>query len=138
VVIINADGHVLLVQEKKPGAVGLWHIPAGSVEPNEPLEQAARREAKEETGLDVTLLSYVNTYVGILERGEYIARYVWLAQPTVNIVPQPLLTDEIIACQYFSSDATDRLYQAQKLRMYHTKLMVEEGPALHKLSIGLQ
>ncbi|MEM7734231.1 MAG: NUDIX domain-containing protein [Deinococcota bacterium] len=131
VLIINDDGHVLLVQEKQPSAAGLWHIPAGFVEAHEPLEQAAIREAKEETGLDVTLLSYVNTYVGILERGDYITRHVWLAKPVADILPQPVLTDEIMACQYFSLAAINDLYEAQELRMYHTKLMVEEGLALH-------
>ncbi|MEM6428186.1 MAG: NUDIX domain-containing protein [Deinococcota bacterium] len=130
VVMVN-DGQVLLVQEKKLSAAGLWHIPAGFVEAHESLEQAACREAKEETSLDVTLLSYINTYVGILERGDYITRHVWLAQPASDVAPQPELTDEIMACQYFSLDAINDLYEAQQLRMYHTKLMVEEGLALH-------
>lgn len=34
---------------------GEWSVPGGLVEPNEPIESAATREAKEETGLDISL-----------------------------------------------------------------------------------
>jgi ADP-ribose pyrophosphatase len=44
-------GHVCLLRNHRP-AVGdtLWEIPAGTLEPNEPIEQAAARELAEETG----------------------------------------------------------------------------------------
>lgn len=54
-VLIFQDKKFLLVQEKKPAVRGQWNLPAGKVDLGETLEQAAVREAKEETGFDVKL-----------------------------------------------------------------------------------
>jgi ADP-ribose pyrophosphatase len=45
------DDHICLLRNRRP-AVGetLWEIPAGTLEPNEAIEHAARRELAEETG----------------------------------------------------------------------------------------
>lgn len=45
------DAHVVLLRNQRPN-VGetLWEIPAGTLEPGEPIEQAAARELGEETG----------------------------------------------------------------------------------------
>lgn len=59
-VIIELDGGVVLV-ERKFEPFG-WAIPGGFVEWGETLETAAIREAKEETGLDVTLRRQFHAY----------------------------------------------------------------------------
>lgn len=51
--IVSPDDEVLLLRQPKWG--DLWTPPGGHVEPGETLAAAARREAEEETGLDVTL-----------------------------------------------------------------------------------
>src|SRR4029453_15234156 len=53
-VLIARDGRILL-GKRGPGArePGKWSFPAGFVERGERVEQAAVREAREETGLDV-------------------------------------------------------------------------------------
>lgn len=54
-VVIQQDGKVLLVQEKLGIAIGKWNLPGGRVDVGETIEQAAIREAKEETGYDVVI-----------------------------------------------------------------------------------
>jgi 8-oxo-dGTP diphosphatase len=49
----RAEPRLLVVQRGRPPAQGLWSIPGGRVEHGETLEQAAVREAEEETGLEV-------------------------------------------------------------------------------------
>jgi nucleoside triphosphatase len=57
VFIFNQQGELLLVQTHKwPGK---YVVPGGHVELGEHIEEAARREAKEETGLDVHDLRFI-------------------------------------------------------------------------------
>jgi 8-oxo-dGTP diphosphatase len=51
--IIRQDDQLVLVQRGKEPSRGLWTFPGGAVELGESLHEAARREAFEETGLDV-------------------------------------------------------------------------------------
>jgi 8-oxo-dGTP diphosphatase len=59
-IIIRYKGGIVLVKRKFP-PIG-WALPGGFVEIDETLEDAAVREAKEETGLDVRLLRQLHTY----------------------------------------------------------------------------
>jgi 8-oxo-dGTP diphosphatase len=54
-VICDDAGRVLLVQRGREPQRGRWSVPGGKVEPGETLEQAAAREALEETGLRVRI-----------------------------------------------------------------------------------
>jgi ADP-ribose pyrophosphatase YjhB (NUDIX family) len=47
---------VLLVRRNKQPYLGKWSFPGGSIEPGETSREAARREALEETGVDVEVL----------------------------------------------------------------------------------
>jgi len=49
------DGRVLLIQRGRGALTGKWAVPGGKVHLGETLEEAAIREVKEETGLDVRL-----------------------------------------------------------------------------------
>lgn len=63
-VVVKQDGKYLLVQEKKPSAYGLWNLPAGRMEEGETIEGLAVKEAKEETGYDVELISHLDIFQG--------------------------------------------------------------------------
>ena len=51
--VVVKDGKLLMVRRAKEPGRGLWSIPGGRLETNEYIVDAVRREAKEETGLDV-------------------------------------------------------------------------------------
>ena len=53
---------IVLIQRGNPPFQGCWALPGGFQEIGESLEQTAVREAKEETGLDITLLHQLKMY----------------------------------------------------------------------------
>jgi 8-oxo-dGTP diphosphatase len=64
VVVASLEGRfkVLLIQRKRQPFKGCWAIPGGFVEPNEPLEAAARRELWEETRAEPARLEQLHTF----------------------------------------------------------------------------
>ena len=58
-VIVKKDGKVLLGRRNKENAHGFWVIPGGGVEFGETILDAAVREIKEETNLDVEITGLV-------------------------------------------------------------------------------
>ena len=61
-IIIEVEGTEGIVLIKRKNPPHGWAIPGGFVDYGEALEETAVREAKEETGLDVTLVSQFHTY----------------------------------------------------------------------------
>jgi 8-oxo-dGTP diphosphatase len=53
--IIRDGAKLLLVHHLNPGRYDFWVCPGGGVKADESLEDAARREVREETGLDVAI-----------------------------------------------------------------------------------
>ena len=51
--IVEKEGKILMVQEKKKFCYGKWNIPAGHLDPNETIIEGAIREIREETGCEV-------------------------------------------------------------------------------------
>ncbi|SMO86861.1 NUDIX domain-containing protein [Melghirimyces algeriensis] len=59
VIILNDENQVLL---QKRADVGLWGIPSGHVEIGETVSEAAIREVKEETNLDIRIKKLIGVY----------------------------------------------------------------------------
>ncbi|MBV7508988.1 NUDIX domain-containing protein [Bacillus sp. sid0103] len=61
-VSIIKDEKVLMIKENKQNVINKWNFPSGRIEPGEDILYAARREVKEETGLDVELTDTTGIY----------------------------------------------------------------------------
>lgn len=59
---LEAEPEILLIMRKNPPFESSWALPGGFMEMEETLEEAARRELKEETGLDAGELIRFDTY----------------------------------------------------------------------------
>jgi ADP-ribose pyrophosphatase YjhB (NUDIX family) len=98
-VVVMRDDHVLLTRRED---FDVWCLPGGSVDPNESVAQAAVREVREETGIDVRLAGMV----GVCSRpfwtpkGEH--NLIFAAEPLSHtLVPQ---LGEVTAVGYFPID----------------------------------
>ena len=67
VIVEDGEGRVLLVRRAKEPARGLLGVPGGFVDVGESAEEAARREAREETGLEVEGLGFLGSWPNLYE-----------------------------------------------------------------------
>ncbi|XP_075881672.1 8-oxo-dGDP phosphatase NUDT18 isoform X2 [Nelusetta ayraudi] len=77
-VIFNDKEEVLMVQEAKPDCYKQWYLPAGRVEVGESLQEALKREVKEEAGFECEPI----TLLLIQEQGPQWIRFIFQARVT--------------------------------------------------------
>ena len=87
VVIQWADGSIVLVKRGTDPYQGFWALPGGKLEGDETIEETARREVKEETGLEVRLERVIGVYSkpGRDPRGRFVS-VAFLAYPISGIL----------------------------------------------------
>ncbi len=61
-IIHYSPDKILLIKRLTPPFIGYWALPGGRSEPDETAEQTIIREVKEETGLDVKIISKIGEY----------------------------------------------------------------------------
>jgi len=95
VIIMRKDGSIVLVKRKNDPFRDFWAIPGGFVKYGESVENAAIREAKEETGLEVGLKRLVGVYSDPNR------------DPRGHVVSVVFLAEEINGCLKANSDAKE-------------------------------
>jgi 8-oxo-dGTP diphosphatase len=60
-IAVFKDRRILLVKRGRPPFAGLWSLPGGKLEGDETPREAARRELKEETGIEAEVDGVVDT-----------------------------------------------------------------------------
>lgn len=100
-VIVESGGGIVLIRRRHP-PLG-WALPGGFVDPGESVPQAARREAKEETGLDVELTDLLGVYSDPKRdpRGMYTISTVFVASAS----GRPVGGDDAAEARVFPLDA---------------------------------
>jgi 8-oxo-dGTP diphosphatase len=61
-IIAYPENRILLIKRSTAPFVGYWALPGGRSEPKETAEQTIVREVKEETGLDIAVISKIGEY----------------------------------------------------------------------------
>ena len=85
--VVVRDGRLLCVEEQANGRGLVLNQPAGHLEPDESLPDAALRETLEETGWDVRLTAFIGAYQwkGPIHAGEseprHYLRFAFMAEP---------------------------------------------------------
>jgi 8-oxo-dGTP diphosphatase len=100
---------VLLIRRKHEPFAGKWALPGGFVDENEPLEAAARRELREETGVAAAELEQLRTFgdPGRDPRG-WTVSVVFLGRIDAEQV-SPQAADDAAAVDWFPLDALPEL-----------------------------
>ena len=103
-VIRDKEGRVLLIRRRDNG---LWAMPAGGQELDEPILDCLKREVKEETGLNVISATLMALYSRLSIESAYGDPYhLFLAQFLVGDWSGELVTetDETVDARFFSLD----------------------------------
>ena len=97
--VIERDGKTLMVRRAVQTGYGLWSMPGGYVDRGEPVEVAAAREVREETGL----LVQVGQLIGLFsDAGNPVVVAAYAADETGGILsPGP----ESLEVGFFAADA---------------------------------
>lgn len=98
-VIFDRDGRVLLARQSY-GRRG-WELPGGGRQPKESLEQAVRRELREEIGVEVTTVVLCGVYY---EPGVDQHHFAFRCELVDGSSPTPS-SPEIIECDFWPLDA---------------------------------
>lgn len=79
-VILRRGDTVCLVQRRCPPHEGQWTLPTGFMEWDETIAETARREMREETGLDVRLTGLFAVHTGVLPPDQPVVVVFFTAQ----------------------------------------------------------
>ncbi|MFC3164245.1 NUDIX domain-containing protein [Ciceribacter thiooxidans] len=101
---ILRDGKLLLARRLKAPEAGFWNIVGGKVDHLEPAEQAAKREAEEETGLTIGAIEFVCVTEQIIDADRQ--HWVSLLYRTNDVQGEAQLTepDKIAEIEWFPLD----------------------------------
>jgi 8-oxo-dGTP diphosphatase len=99
-VLAEREGQVLLIQRKMDPAKGSWCLPGGFMEMGETPQEAAIRECKEETGLNVEITGLIDVYYYEDYRGSGVS--IMYKGKVIGGVIQP--GDDAEAVDFFSPD----------------------------------
>ena len=102
---------VLLVQRGREPSLGKWSLPGGLVKLGESLEEAVRREVREETGLQVRPVDLVACLARVLRDEEQrIAYHYVLLDFLCEVVSGSLRAgSDVTACTFVSLDGLSSL-----------------------------
>lgn len=90
-IVLNDDREILLIRGPRRG----WEMPGGQVEEGESLAEAAIRETKEESGVDIEIVRFCGVFQNVKRS---ICNTLFIGKP---IGGQPIATEESLETGFF-------------------------------------
>lgn len=109
--VVFKDGCVLLVRRGQPPAENLWAIPGGRVEIGETLKEAAEREIREETGIQIRAAKPIYTF-DVIDRdvaGKVRFHYVIVDLAADYVRGEPSAGDDALEARWVSANEMNGL-----------------------------
>ncbi|MDG1858890.1 MAG: NUDIX hydrolase [Emcibacteraceae bacterium] len=127
--VVFKDDLVLLIQRNKPPKVKEWSIPGGAQNLGETLKQAAAREVREETGIEIKNITLVDAvdYIKKDDKGEVLYHYSLVDYSADYQSGDLIAGDDALAAKWVSISelASYNLWEA-------TVKLIEDAVALKK------
>jgi len=114
--ITNEKGELLL--QKRSNTENIWGLPGGALEVGESIEEAAIREVKEETGLDIEvdyLIGVYSKYLFEYPNGDKSQSICYLFKGTILGGEFMLDNEETFALKFFAKDNLPPLFTEQHM-----------------------
>lgn len=136
--LIERNGKILFVREKKPQAYGKYNLPGGHLELGEEIIAGAKREVMEEVGFAVEPAGFLGVFEGASDN-HYI-NFVFYARAQAGDTPRPQ-ADEILDCHWLSAAAIEAMADTEFRNARRIRLIVREFqqgriyplPLLHRI-----
>ena len=100
-VVHDGDRYLIVEELSSDSNETVFNQPAGHLEPDESLSEAAVREVREETGWEVVLTGYLGVARHITENGTVYLRHSFVAEP-IGPISGAALDDGIIAAHWLT------------------------------------
>ena len=108
-IVINDINEILLIKGPRRG----WELPGGQVEEGESIAQAAIRETREESGIEIEIIKFCGIYQNV-ERS--ICMTLFIAKP---IGGEPIVTDESLETRFVP------VYEAKEMISKNSRIRLE-------------
>ena len=106
VIVLDDDNRILMVKQEHPERT-VWMVPGGGIEEDENSAQAAVREVREETGLEVEILGLIWHVEEVSDRGQRFVNFFRAAlrggKPALGHDPELPESEQVLADLQFMS-----------------------------------
>ena len=134
--VVVRDGRLLCVEERSNGQLVI-NQPAGHLEPDESLVEAAVRETREETGWNVRVTHMVGAYQWKAETGRHYLRFAFAAEP-IDEIPEATLDEGIVRALWLAPGELQALAPRHRSPLVWQCAVDFLGGSRHPLSLVQQ
>lgn len=115
--VVFRNDEVLLIRRAKAPFKGQWSIPGGGLEFGERLEEAARREVREETKVEINIAGVIGVFEALPEDAGQLTHTVMVDYLAEWVSGEPVAGDDAAAAEFVSiEEAMARLSWDQTRR----------------------
>ena len=129
-VVRDPEGRVLLVRhrpEREGFWKGKWICPGGRLELGETIDEAAKREVMEETGLEIKIVSWLPPFDRLVKKDSRVLMHVIYLDCLANASGKAVPGDDVGEAAWFSikqiTDMLEELHEDTRILLANAKII---------------